>query len=263
MTDTILSQLTSASAVALTDKLVIVKNPLTLPDDQIITVSDFLVAIGSSIGSSNGWMPVTDTWSYSSASNIIVPTDATTVYQVGDKIKFTQHGVTKQFYAITSASALLTVYAGYTYLVENTSTYPITNIYYSHSLTPVGFPAGFNYTPTGPTNTTLTGRFSVNGNLCSAVIMGAVTGSGVDFTNQPTLPIKISANQKTVAAPGLYFDSGTALRLGKIMGYVAANGTTIPLKNAELTGDMTSVTSTTPITWTTSDYWTVQCVYEI
>lgn len=207
----------------------------------------------------DGWIPAQGGWSYSDATHITVPSGAALIYSVGDKFSYIQSSTQKYGYIIGVADTLLTITGGSSYTLVSAA---ISNVFYSKSASPVGFPAAFNYTPTGPTNTTLSGRFSLSGRFCTAVIMGSVTGAP-DFTNMPTLPITVSASQKTVAAPGLYFDSGTALRLGKIMGYVAANGTTIPLKNAELAGDMVGVSTTTPITWAASDYWTVQCVYEI
>ena len=41
-------------------------------------------------GTNTGWTSVADSWTYASATTITVPTDATTKYQAGDKIKLTQ-----------------------------------------------------------------------------------------------------------------------------------------------------------------------------
>jgi len=91
----------------------------------------------------NGWIPVFQTWSYASSITITVPTGAALLYQKGDKIKFTQHGVIKYFYILNVIDTVLTVSAGSSYTVENTSTYPITDIYLSHQENPIGFPGSF------------------------------------------------------------------------------------------------------------------------
>jgi hypothetical protein len=95
----------------------------------------------------NGWIAVTDTWTYASPSTLTVASGAQTKYSDYCKIMFDQHGVTKKFYGKATANTTLTVYAGTDFVVENTAIYPITNIYYSNAANPIGFPSSFNYTP--------------------------------------------------------------------------------------------------------------------
>jgi hypothetical protein len=92
----------------------------------------------------DGWQAASGTWTYASATTITVPTDATTLYSVGDKIRFKQGGAYKYFYVIAVAATLLTVTGGSDYTVATPTA--ITDIYYSKVASPVGFPQWFNWT---------------------------------------------------------------------------------------------------------------------
>jgi hypothetical protein len=123
-------------------------------------------ARGSLIGS--GWVEVTDTWVYASATTITVPSGAASIYSVGDKLKLKQTTV-KYFYVIDVADTVLTVTAGSDYTVSNDV---ITSPYYSKASSPTGFPQYFNLsaptwttTGTGFTNAPAVSydRFIING----------------------------------------------------------------------------------------------------
>ena len=108
-------------------------------------------------GLNSGWVLVTDSWAYASATTITVPSGAAAIYSVGDKIKITQATV-KYFYVVGVADTVLTVTGGSEYSVVSAA---ITSVYLSKEATPVGFPQWFSLT--APTWTT----------------------SGTAFTNQP------------------------------------------------------------------------------
>jgi len=114
----------------------------------------------------DGWLPVSGSWTYASASTIIVPSGAAAIYSVGDKIKLTQTTV-KYFYVIGVADTVLTVTGGSDYTIANAA---ITAIYYSHQASPIGFPSKFNWVPSlsGMTlgDGTLVGFFSISGKTC-------------------------------------------------------------------------------------------------
>lgn len=90
-----------------------------------------------------GWREVTDSWVYASATTITVPTDATTKYSVGDKIRLTQTTV-KYFYVTAVAATTLTISGGTDYTLVNAA---ITEVSYSKAQSPLGFPKEFNWTP--------------------------------------------------------------------------------------------------------------------
>jgi hypothetical protein len=210
----------------------------------------------------DGWINVSSTWSYASATTITVPTGAASLYQMGDKIRITQTTV-KYFYIIGVADTLLTVTGGSDYSVANAA---ITVKAYSHASNPMGFPAAFNYTPTGisATNVTLTGRFSVCGRICNADVM-AVFAGGITFTTMPTLPIPSSANiinnsaKQTMAGSGEYWDqsAGSFYPYG-VVPIVPASFTTVSICK-----DGSYISASVPITWAAGDDFFLHFSYEI
>ena len=87
--------------------------------------------------SADGWISAA-AFTYNAANEITVASGAAAIYQVGDKIKFTQAtGGTKYGYITIVADTLLTVNLGGLYTLENEA---ITAPYYSHQNSPLGFP---------------------------------------------------------------------------------------------------------------------------
>lgn len=211
-----------------------------------------------------GWTPILDTWTYASASTITVPAGAAALYAIGDKIKLTNTTV-KYFVITTVADTLLTVAVNTDYVVANAA---ISSIFVSRGVSPVGYPDWFAYTPTGPTNTTLAGRFTVQGRMVHCQVSGNLTGTPV-WTNMPTLPITASANMPAsgnASSPcgvGGYRDDGTANRVSDLTPQVFGSGTTVKVYVNAPAGDQGLVTATSPITWAASDYWFVWFNYEI
>ncbi len=164
------------------------------------TGSDSNVSLGlSTIGSgqvninalelASGWLTIGDTWTYASATTITVPTDATTRYSVGDKIRLV-NTTTKYFYIVGVAATTLTITGGSDYTLANAA---ISGIRLSKSATPLDFPRFMNYTPTltgfsaDPTNTV--NRFVMDGKKVTAFIRQASTGTSNATTFTITLPI--------------------------------------------------------------------------
>lgn len=100
-------------------------------------LADTSVDIGAKASVFDGWVAVSDSWAYASATTITVPSDATTKYSVGDKIKIVQSATTKYFDITAVASTVLTVRGVTTETVANSS---ISAIYYSKVKTPSGYP---------------------------------------------------------------------------------------------------------------------------
>lgn len=97
----------------------------------------------------DGWIPYADV--IPTRASLDAPTAVLTIagvnltglIGVGDRIKFTQNGAL--VYAIVTAIAFstnttLTIYCGTDYTVGDTATYPITNFFFSHAKSPIGFP---------------------------------------------------------------------------------------------------------------------------
>lgn len=101
--------------------------------------------VDNNAGSTDGWTSATGTWTFSawedtngvSTATITVPTDATTVYQPGMRVKFDQTTDGTKFGIITAVAATtLTVFINTDYDFDNET---ISNPYYSFSKTPFGF----------------------------------------------------------------------------------------------------------------------------
>ena len=132
----------------------------------------------------DGWTPVSSTWTYASASTITVPSGAASIYQKGDRIKWTQTTV-KYGVIVAVADTLLTIAVNTDYTVANAA---ISSIYYSHQANPLGYPHWFNYTPsityaggtTDPTSNTIGfAKYNVTANICSIVLKSTlVKGTG-------------------------------------------------------------------------------------
>jgi len=135
-----------------------------------------------------GWCDIDELWAYASASTITVPTDATTRFQVGDKIRLTQTTV-KYFYVIAVAATTITLSGGSDYTVSNEA---ISSIAYSRAERPFGFPDFFNYTSTlgGIMSGSVTfARFSMKGKLVFVGIQIDLTWINQALT--ATLPISV------------------------------------------------------------------------
>jgi len=96
----------------------------------------------SSLGIGLGWVPISEIWTYSSsdATNatyvVTVPSDATTKYSAGMRVKLTDSG-TKYFIITKVAATALTLYGGTDYTLTGGI---ITSPFYSIHKAPLGFP---------------------------------------------------------------------------------------------------------------------------
>lgn len=213
----------------------------------------------------DGWTLANDTWTYASATTITVPTGAASKYSVGDKIKLTQTTV-KYFYITGVADTVLTINGGSDYTLTNAA---ISANYYSHSVTPVGFPGEFNYTPTWTNltlgNGTVVATFSMSGKdvRCRGKLtLGSTTsmsGGGV----QATLPVTMAsgyANDELFWGDGTCLDTGNAVHLAKLAFgttttvYFRAVTSTAGTNPVYIKSDSAyNVDSTHPFAWGTGD----------
>lgn len=213
------------------------------------------IDIGAKASTWDGWIAVSDTWTYASATTVTVPSDATAKYSVGDKVRFTNSG-TKYFYITAVASTTLTLNGGSDYTVANAA---ITVPYYSKAETPVGFPQWFNFTPNFPGTTlgsgTVAGFFAMCGkvvHLRASFTLGA--GSAVSAA-QLTLPITsatYTVNETFGNVMALDVSAG-AYYLGPLF-WASTTVVSIGATVASATYATLSGTSpTVPFTWATGD----------
>ena len=172
-----------------------------------------------------GWIGAVGTWTYASATTITVPSGAATYYAVGDKIKLTQTTV-KYFYVVAVADTLLTITGGTSYTLANAA---ITLPYFSHDVSPVGFPGKFTYSPTltftagTAPNTVSAGTyyFSLTGKTCTVGVNVLYTNAGSTVTAVTiTLPIAHASGSQAAfgylgagAQNATFSDISTTLRL--------------------------------------------------
>jgi len=174
----------------------------------------------------DGWTPADATWTYASASTITVPSGAASIYQKGDRIKWTQTTV-KYGVIVAVADTLLTIAVNTDYTVANAA---ILANYYSHQANPLGYPNWFAYTPTytgfssNPSGSV--NRFSVVGNVCFVTRYFVTQGTSNSASFTITAPITESANSNFmaintwdngayVATPGQIYLAGGVFNLAK------------------------------------------------
>ncbi len=155
----------------------------------------------------DGWNSAGETWTYASSTTITVPSDATTKYSPGDKIRLKQGGSYEYFYITGVTSTVLTVTGGSDYSVANAT---ITDNYYSKADTPVGFPQWFNWTPTYSASGSMTytsvttdvAKFSITGRTVHIALQAQGTLGGTSsFGIRATAPV-------TPTNDGFYTDGG-------------------------------------------------------
>lgn len=153
-----------------------------------------------------GWDPPSSTetaiWTYSSATNITVSSDATTYYQIGAKIRLKQGGAYKYFYIVGVSSTSLQIDAGSVYTLANAA---ITDYEVSFASSPVGFPDGFLYAtvPGGFSSTsTLFGFYFLIGGTCFASVSVSGTSNTTGFSM--TMPLLSVNNPVTGLATALH-----------------------------------------------------------
>lgn len=160
-----------------------------------------------------GWFPSPDTWTYASASTFtIAGVDRTTTYTKGTRLTFTNSTVK---YAVVvgssfSTNTTVTIAVNSDYVIENAA---ITSPYYSHTLTPAGYPTYFSITPS---TSNITGFSAIDGYVYRYSMVGAAihvffqiggTSNSASFTI--TLPAAVAAAGGLVNVPIAVKDNGT------------------------------------------------------
>lgn len=156
------------------------------------------------VSSTDGWQAVSGSWAYASASTVTVPSGAASLYQKGDRVKFTQTTV-KYFVIASVADTVLTFVVNTDYTVANAA---ISNISYSHVSNPMGFPHWFTYSPTrsGWSSSTGSIQYRIEGGMCSILSTedfgGTSNGTTWKSITLPITPSTISSKDRSwITAP--------------------------------------------------------------
>ena len=163
-----------------------------------------------------GWKLLNEAWTYSSSTGVNVPSGALSRHQIGDMIKFSQHGAVKCFdcTGVTNTTLTLVPRNG-THSIEDTAAYPITDIYYSHGAFPFGCPASGSIraidsgassaTTTGTAVTFATGRFSKLPNMMFGERYVSASGAAT------AVPVSVKYDSLTKTGVTLVIPSGDAI----------------------------------------------------
>lgn len=221
---------------------------------------------------SDGWIDSTQAWTYVSATTFkITGTDVTSQFPVGTKLKLTQ--TTAKYFYVTAATfstdTTITVTGGSDYSLANAA---ITSPMYSYMATPQGFPQYFNFTPSWTNLTTGNGtlnyaRFSMRGTrLDLRVKFTFGSTSSISGNVSFATPVALSSNYgstDTVLGMALIVDASAT----KYVAVASPNSTTgIFIFSQSVSGSLiirNALSSTVPMTWTTSDAIDLTCEYEV
>lgn len=181
-------------------------------------------ALAASEKSINGWNAFMPPWVYASATTFtIAGADYTALFPTGTKIRLTQSGAIKYFYAIGASfgggNTTITVTGGSDYSLANAA---ISSQFTSYASPAPGFPEWFNWTPTltgwsaNPTNTAY--RFRIQGKLCCAFIRQGTAGTSNSTSTILTAPVVAATVSNGLwSAAGAGTDNGVNLTSGVLL----------------------------------------------
>lgn len=193
----------------------------------------------------DGWQATNETWTRASNNTINVPSGATSKYQIGDKLKFTDTTV-KYFYVTAVADTLLTVYAGTDFIVVGNPS----SSYFSRSENPFGFPEWFTWAPTlavasgGTVPTyanTYLNRFCIKGRTLFGKISwynasGGTPGAGTGAFSL-TQPVNIANYAMGALGSGIVYEAGGTDKMVEVMAFNATTIVFATYLDVYITGD--------------------------
>lgn len=194
---------------------------------------------------SDGWTAAGETWTFATSTTFTVAADVTAKYSKGDRIKLTQTTV-KYFYIInvstfSGGNTTITVTGGTDFTIANAA---ITLPFFSHEITPNGFPQWFNYTPTftgfSANPTVGKARFTIVGTQCTMVrsLSGAGTSNSTAYTE--TIPVaSVNITNQFWHAFGRCFNN-SAYVATPAMGVVFWNSSTLTFNLSGATQNFTA-----------------------
>ncbi len=209
------------------------------------TVADCRTTAISNAYAIDGWMPVPVAslalpWVYASASTITVPTDATKIYAVGDKVRLHQ-GAAYKYFDITAVAATTLTVAGR--VAATLSNAPIYQPMFSKAASPIGT----TVTPYNPY------KFSAYRNAAWTSGNVAFAKLTFDVENFDTNN-NFATGTYTAPVAGFYYLSGAA-QFSVTSGSVYSSGI---YKNGTIHLEGTSGSSSATLNWRTTTSGLVQ-----
>lgn len=224
-------------------------------------LADNSINLGSKVSTWDGWIKVTDSWAYASATTITVPTDATTKYVVGDYIKLTQSAAVKYFQITAVAATVLTVVGITTETVANAA---ISDIYYC-KVVPVGLTTAWRaWTPTyanfTPGSATVVAKYIQIGKTVHFRLN--ITLSGSTMGSVPTFTLPVTSVTYSTNFP-IGFAQFLDANVAPYNGYAQwASTTTATIRSWDTNNNAGNLSSTAPFTWANSDQISINGTYE-
>lgn len=211
----------------------------------------------------DGWVDAFETWTYASATTFTCSASLAGKLQAGDKLKLTQT-TAKYFYVTSVSGTTITINGGTDYTLANAA---ITLPYYSHEVTPTGFPGSFAYSPTIANlttgNGTVTAVFTMTGkwvNFDYTFLLGGTSAVG----SSPTITLPVTANSRYLVADrtiahGQHCDAVNATYQASLD---FLSGATFLIRYLQATDIYTAVTAAAPFAWGTGDWIRLWGTYE-
>ena len=182
------------------------------------TLSDFVTTLRTLLDyifvGADGWIPVSDTWVYASATTVTVAGNKTSLYKKGLKVRWTEatspttrYGTIKIDSTYSAPNTTITLITNTDFVVGNEA---LANVYYSRAELPDGWTEWFTFTSaiaaqTGtPTTVTSTAKYKTNGKTMKVVPVIIVTNKGT-ATNGGFFSVPVTI---VVAGTGSGNDSG-------------------------------------------------------
>jgi len=215
----------------------------------------------------DGWISAGETWTYASATTFTVPTDLTTKYAKGTKIKLTQ--TTAKYFYVTASSygapnTTVTITGGTDYSLANAA---ITLPFYSYAVMAQGFPDLFNYTPVWTSS-----------GVAPSIGNGTLTGIFKMAARTVTVEVFMKPGGTTTFGTGTYYWSIPVADVGTVEAWIGGcrvqdsgtgwiSGITVVDKDDhKITGYAYNIgpfAQTVPMTWAVNDTLDLQVSYEI
>lgn len=230
-------------------------------------ILDNTIVLEDKMASWNGWIEVSDSWTYASATTVTVPTDATTKYSVGDRIQFNQSGI-KYFQITTVAATTLTLAGVGGTTVANAA---ISDVKYSKVGSPVGFSQAWqSWTPTFGNFTagsaTITGKYIQIGKTVHfrlvVVLSSSTMGTSINFTIPVTAADYGYSTNPVPVGHAMLTDQGVADYPAQVELTSTTVAQLVQFGASTALVTRSAITSTSPFTWGNTDKFAVTGTYE-
>jgi hypothetical protein len=226
-------------------------------------LADSSIDLGTKTSTWDGWIVVTDSWTYASSTTVTVPSDATAKYSIGDRVKFTQTTI-KYFQVTAVSSTTLTLFGLSGDTVANAA---IGSIYYSKSLTPTGYSQSWqSWSPTWVNlsignGTLVFAKYLQIGKTVHFRLKFTFGGtSSISGSVTFTLPVTASSDyttNDTINSSVQYNDSSSTRQSGEVL--ISTTTTAVLISNPAV---YAVLSSTVPFTWATGDQILISGSYE-